>query len=94
MLNSIERFRTIVDESFLDRGTVRRGGSILKFVQFAYELKICCCIFFVWKRRHRPKRPVFWGGESMRMDPRGRTLARRCSKRGAVFPVVMLDRNG
>ena len=42
VLNSIERFRTIVDESFLDRGTVRRGGKrgiILEFVQFADELK-------------------------------------------------------
>jgi hypothetical protein len=40
MLNRIERFRAIVNELFLDRGTVRRGGqrgSILKFVKFAYD---------------------------------------------------------
>ena len=40
MLNSIERFRTIVNQPFLDRGTVRRGGlsgDILEFVKFAYD---------------------------------------------------------
>ena len=54
MLNRIERFGTVLNQPFLNRGTVRRGGakgSILKFVKFAYELKICCCIFFDWKRR-------------------------------------------
>jgi hypothetical protein len=35
MFNAIERFRTVGSQSFLDRGTVRRGGlggsSILRF---------------------------------------------------------------
>ena len=42
MLNSIERFRTIVNESFLDRGTARRGGYrgvILEGRQVDYERK-------------------------------------------------------
>ncbi len=40
VLNVIERFRAIVNEPFLDRGTVRRGGergSILEFAAFELE---------------------------------------------------------
>jgi hypothetical protein len=40
VLNGIECFRAIVNEPFLDRGTVRRGGergSILEFVKLADE---------------------------------------------------------
>jgi hypothetical protein len=56
VLNGIERFRAIVNESFLDRGTVRRGAREVVFWSSSSSLtnwKICCCIFFVWKRRHR-----------------------------------------
>jgi hypothetical protein len=78
VLNGIERFRAIVNESFLDRGTVRRGGwrgSILKFVKFAYDppaslrealragLKNMLLHIFVWKRRQRLKRPAKKGSE-------------------------------
>jgi hypothetical protein len=42
MFCGVQRFRTIGNKPFLDRGTVRRGGKrgiILEFVQFADELK-------------------------------------------------------
>jgi hypothetical protein len=40
MLNRIERFGTVLDQAFLHRGTMRRGGErdrILDFFQLAYE---------------------------------------------------------
>ncbi len=36
MFKAIERFRAIVDEPFLDRGTVRRGGLVV-ILEFAFE---------------------------------------------------------
>jgi hypothetical protein len=60
VLNRIERFRPIVNEPFLDRGTVRRGGqrgSILEFVKFAYELENMLLHIFRWKRR-QAERPA------------------------------------
>jgi hypothetical protein len=39
MLNGIERFRPIVNQSFLDRGTVRRGGFRGIILEFAFERK-------------------------------------------------------
>jgi hypothetical protein len=58
MLNSIERFRPIVNQSFLDRGTVRRRGSILKFVKFAYELENMLLHIFRLEAKASAKRPA------------------------------------
>jgi hypothetical protein len=40
MLGSVQRFRTVSDQPFLDRGTVRRGGlEVGSILRFASELK-------------------------------------------------------
>jgi len=37
VLNGVERFRAIVNEPFLDRGTVRRGGFRGIILELAFE---------------------------------------------------------
>ena len=37
VLGGVQRFRTISNQPFLDRGTVRRGGFGCSFLEFAFE---------------------------------------------------------
>jgi hypothetical protein len=56
---SIERFQTIVNKSFLDRGRVRRGGfgaSTLEFVSFIYKRKNMLLHIFRLETKAPPKR--------------------------------------
>jgi hypothetical protein len=40
MLGSVQRFRTVSNQPFLNRGTVRRGGlGVGSILRFAFELK-------------------------------------------------------
>jgi hypothetical protein len=54
VFDRIERFRTIVNQPFLDRGTVRRGGlagNVLEFVQFADERENMLLHIFRWEAK-------------------------------------------
>jgi hypothetical protein len=59
VFNGVQRFRTVSRQSFLDRGTVRRGGlggsSILRF---ASELKNMLLHIFRLEAKALPKRPA------------------------------------
>ena len=58
MFNAIERFRTIGSESFLDRGTVRRGGLRGIILEFAFERENMLLHIFRLEAKASPKRPA------------------------------------
>jgi hypothetical protein len=56
VFGSVQRFRTVSNQAFLDRGTVRRGVWFI-FLEFAaFEREKCGCIFFEPKAERLAKR--------------------------------------
>jgi hypothetical protein len=70
VLSRIQRFRTVSDQPFLNRGTVRRGGlGVSSILRFASELKNMLLHVFVWKRRQAG---AAGGKERVAQEPRAR----------------------
>ena len=70
VLSRIQRFRTVSDQPFLNRGTVRRGGlGVGSIMRFAYELKNMLLHIFRLEAKAPPKRPAKKGSE--RQEPQG-----------------------
>ena len=52
VFNGVQRFRTVSNQAFLNRGTVRRGGlGVSSILRLASEPKNRLLHIFVWKRR-------------------------------------------
>jgi hypothetical protein len=56
MFKAIERFRAIVDEPFLDRVTVRRGGLVV-ILEFAFRTRKIAVAYFSRRKRSASRAP-------------------------------------
>src|SRR5258707_11948044 len=73
MLSGIQRFRTVSNQPFLNRGTMRRGGwGVGSILRFASELKNRLLHIFRLEAKALPKRPAERAGSA-----RAASVARR-----------------